>query len=84
MRIDETSQHNTPESQILAIIYKKINKDPKEGLGIIALTASTNKINLDDIQTILDGSSYVLPFHSNVKINELIVCIKKDVEINFR
>ena len=35
-RVNETSQHDIAESQILAIINIEILKDPREGLRIIA------------------------------------------------
>ena len=41
-RVNETSQHDIAESQILAIINKEILKDPREGLRIIAMNSSIN------------------------------------------
>ena len=76
-RVNETSQHDIAESQILAIICKEILKDPREGLRIIAHNSSINKTSLNDMLNILNGSSCVLPFNSKVKINELKVSINK-------
>ena len=45
-RVNETSQHDIVESQILAIINKEILKDPREGLRIIAINSSI--LNRDD------------------------------------
>ena len=73
-----------PESQILALTFKEIIKDPREGLGIIAHSASINKLNLEDILTILNRSSYVLPYNSKVKINELKVSINKGYSNKFQ
>ena len=77
-RVNETSQHDMPESQILAIIYNEVIEDPREGLRIIAHTASINKISLNNMLSILIGSSYVLPFNSKVKISELKLSINKE------
>ena len=41
-RVNQTSQHDIIESQILAIINKEILKDPREGLRIIAIHLSPN------------------------------------------
>ena len=68
-RVNETSPHDMPESQILAIIYKEVIEVPREGLRIIAHIASIHKISLNDMLSILIGSSYVLPFNSKVKIS---------------
>ena len=76
-RVNESSQHNIAESQILAIINKEILKDPKEGLRIIAIKSSINKTSLNDMLNMLNESSYVLPFNSKVKFNELKVSINK-------
>ena len=76
-RVNETSQHDIAESQFLAIINKEILKDPREGLRIIAHNSSINKTSLNDMLSILNGSSYVLPFNSKVKIDELKVSINK-------
>ena len=76
-RVNETSQHDIAESQILAIINKEILKDPREGLRIIAINSSINKTSLNDMLNMLNESSYVLPFNSKVKINELKVSINK-------
>ena len=67
-RVNETSQHGIAESQVLAIINKEILKDPREGLRIIAHNSSINKTSLNDMLNILNGSSYVLPFNSNVTV----------------
>ena len=72
-KVNETSQHDIAESQIWAIINKEILKDPREGLRIIAINSSINKTSLHNILNILNESSYVLPFNSKVKINELKV-----------
>ena len=69
-RVNETSQHDIAESQILAIINKEILKDPREGLRIIAINSSINKTSLNDMLNMLNESSYVLPFNSKVKINK--------------
>ena len=69
-RVNETSQHDIAESQILAIINKEILKDPREGLRIIAHNSSINKTSLNDMLNMLNESSYVLPFNSKVKINK--------------
>ena len=58
-RVNETSQHDIAESQVLAIINKEIMKDPREGLRIIAHNSSINKTSLNDMLNILNGSSYV-------------------------
>ena len=71
-RVNKTSQHDIADSQILAIIYKEILKGPREGLRVIAHNSSINKTRLNDVLNILNGSSYVLPFNSKVKFNELI------------
>ena len=42
-RVNETSQHDIAESQILAIINKEILKDPREGLRIIAINSSIKR-----------------------------------------
>ena len=76
-RVNETSQHDIAESQILAISNKEILKDPREGLRIIAHNSSINKTSLSPMLNILNGSSYILPFNSKVKINELKVSINK-------
>ena len=76
-RVNETSQHDIAESQVLAIINKEIMKDPREGLRIIAHNSSINKTSLNDMLNILNGSSYVLPLNSKVKINESKVNIYK-------
>ena len=55
----------------------EIQKDPREGLRIIAHNSSINKTSLNDMLNILNGSSYVLPFNSKVKMNELKVSIDK-------
>ena len=65
------------ESQILAIINKEILKDPREGLRIIAINSSINKTSLNNMLNMLNESSYVLPFDSKVKINELKVSTNK-------
>ena len=77
-RVNETSQHDIAESQTSAIINKEILKDPREGLRIIAYNSSINKTSLNDMLNILNGSSYVLPFNSKVKFNELKVSINKE------
>ena len=65
-KVDETSQHDIAESQVLAIINKEILKNPREGLRIIAhIKSSMNKTSLNDILNILNGSNYVLPFNEN-------------------
>ena len=76
-RVNETSQHDIAESQILAIINKEILKDPREGLRIIAINSSINKTSLNNMLNMLNESSYVLPFNSKVKINELKVSTNK-------
>ena len=76
-RVNETPQHDIAESQILAIIIKEILKDPREGLGIIAINSSINKTSLNDMLNMLNESIYVLPFYSKVKINELKVSTNK-------
>ena len=76
-RVNETSQHDIAESQILAIINKEILKDPREGLRIIAHNSSINKTSLNGMLNMLNESSYVLPFNSKVKINELKVSTNK-------
>ena len=76
-RVNETSQHDIAESQILAIINEEILKDPREGLRIIAINSSINKTSLNDMLNMLNESSYVLPFNSKVKINELKVSTNK-------
>ena len=53
-RVNETSQHDIAESQILAIIYKEILKDPREGLRIIAHNSSINKTSLRPMLNILN------------------------------
>ena len=58
-RVNETSQHDIAESQVLAIINKEIMKDPREGLRIIAHKSSINKTSLNDMLNILNESSYV-------------------------
>ena len=72
-RVNETSQHDIAESQILANINKEILKDPREGLRKIAINSSINKTSLNNMLNMLNESSYVLPFNSKVKINELKV-----------
>ena len=72
-RVNESSQHDIAESQILAIINKEILKYPSEGLRIIAINSSINKTSLHNMLNMLNESSNVLPFNSKVKINELIV-----------
>ena len=52
-------------------------KDPREGLRIIAINSSINKTSLNDMLNMLNESSYVLPFNSEVKINELKVSTNK-------
>ena len=52
-------------------------KDPREGLRIIAHNSSINETSLNDMLNMLNESSYVLPFNSKVKINELKVSINK-------
>ena len=52
-------------------------KDPREGLRIIAHNSSINKTSLNDMLNMLNGTSYILPFNSKVKINELKVSIHK-------
>ena len=42
-RVNETSQHDIAESQILAIINIEILKDPREGLRIIAINSYISK-----------------------------------------
>ena len=76
-RVNETSQHDIAESQILAIINKEILKDPREGLRIIAINSSINKTSLHNMLNMLNESSYVLPFNTKVKINELKVITNK-------
>ena len=76
-RVNETSQHGIAESQILAIINKEILKDPREGLRIIAINSSINKTSLNGMLNMLNEASYVLPFNSKVKINELKVSTNK-------
>ena len=70
-------KHGIAESQILAIINKEILKDPREGLRIIAINSSINKTSLHNMLNMLNESSYVLPFNSEVKINELKVSTNK-------
>ena len=72
------------ESQILPIIHKEMLKDPREGLRIIAHTAPIIKISLNDMLNILNGYSYVLPFNSKVKINELKVSTNKGYRNKFQ
>ena len=69
-RLNETSQYDITESQALAIINKEILKDPRDGLRLIAINSSIHKTSLHNMLNILNGSSYVLPFNSKVKINE--------------
>ena len=76
-KLSETSQHDIAESQILAIINKEILNDPREGLRIIAINSSINKTILNNMFNMLNESSYVLPFNSKVKINELKVSTNK-------
>ena len=76
-RVNETSQQDIAESQILAIINKEILKDPREGLRIIAINSSISKTSLNGMLNMLNESSYVLPFNSKVKINELKVSTNK-------
>ena len=76
-RVNETSQHDIAESQISAIINKEVLKDLREGLRIIAIYSSINKTSFNDMLNILNESSYVLPFNSKVKINELKVSTNK-------
>ena len=83
-RVNETSQHDIAESQILAIINTEILKDPREGLRIIAHNSSINKTSLNDMLNILNESSYILPFKSKVKINELKVSTNKDIATSSR
>ena len=53
-RVNETSQHDIAESQILAISNKEILKDPREGLRIIAHNSSINKTSLRPMLNILN------------------------------
>ena len=76
-RVNETSQYDIAESQILAIINKEILKDPREGLRIIVINSSINKTSLNDMLNMLNESSYVLLFNSKVTINELKVSTNK-------
>ena len=55
-RVNETSQHDIAESQILAIINKEILKDPREGLRIIAIKSSINKTSLHNMLNMLNES----------------------------
>ena len=52
-------------------------KDPREGFRIIAINSSINKTSLNNMLKMLNESSYVLPFNSKVKINELKVSTNK-------
>ena len=83
-RVNETSQHDIAESQILAIINKEILKDPREGLRILAINSSINKTSLNDMLNMLNESSYILPFNSKVKINELKLSTNKGYCNNFQ
>ena len=59
-------------------------KDPGEGLRIIAHNSSINETSLNDMLSMLNESSYVLPFNSKVKINELKMSINTDIATNSR
>ena len=73
-RVNETSQYDIAESQILAIINKEILTDPREELRIVAINSTIYKTSLN---CMLNESSYVLPFNSKVKINESKISTNK-------
>ena len=56
---------------ILAILYQKISKDPREALRITALNCQEQQLPLDEVLTRLLASAGAAPMNKTVKIHSM-------------
>ena len=67
-RANEKNDNTMPDKNILAILYEKISKDPREALRITALNCQEQQVPLEEILTRLLASAGAAPMNRTVKL----------------
>ena len=70
-RANDTNGNTMPDKKILAILYEKISKDPREALRIAALYCQEQQLPLDEVLTRLLASAGPTPINRTVKIHSM-------------
>ena len=70
-RSNETNDNTMPDKNILAILYEKISKDPREALRITALNCQEQSVPMEEVLTQLLSSAGAAPMNRTVRIHSM-------------